>query len=1011
MPRQIHIPGYEIREEIGTGAIGTVYLARDSRSNQTVAIKVLHEDLEQAWFGRGSAWRLSVFLRHRNIIRVLRQGIVETRAFNVMEYVPDSLSDVLRARSAFGWQDALQIGINVAQGLQHAHTMGFVHGDLKPSNILVTDENIVKISDFVYGDFANGLPQTEYAAPELTSGSTRSPQSDVYSLGALLSHLVTGTVLAEGKDGTIIHQDDYLDLMSQVPDLVEVVKKATQRDPNDRYVSAGEMADALKRCLPPVQTPIWLRNLVKTVWANWQIIGPPEERRSANSISTFISKTFRDQNSSVPAPEPRTVSRIISPEFRKLWAQTLEMSNNPAVPFGLGWPDDSDDIAYLTSLIRSWGPEYSPEFWGGAGASIDLDDIDGERIGSESEFHEQTSDERSYRIKPDTRRQVHPLSKEEVAVALQLKGVLGWPEWFDKDDESRRRSWTLDHPLYALPLPGELAIIREMAIRKKLSEKPSEEAVVFAHDNKDLLGILLDRPWHHSSDWGKTRAGMPPWMFEEISPGHVFWNTSWLRWVSIYKEPDSANLFTELRTTIGQSIAKSSLTSHKRTESILRELLPPTELSTLQHKWFDRPIPGDTLKIDEAEEPTTYPTMLQGAGDNLALRMAAEYHRFIKSHIQQAEREYDQHPRHPVFIISDDSSEIWMPLTHDQWTVFGEHFTGRNGRFERTIYCGGCRGYYVEADRLWNIINGKLVKDTDLELVEYTVELLLTSQAAPERYFYTLRNFGSHRLEQLYGPENKDYDSSSERVATFLKQVALPSLEQKMLELRLDRLDLGIKRTPNDPHCFLRRSIYFAEIGEFETALEDATTANRLRENIDDSDQPWLPTPHVHSSITDTQFKELEAAYRSFSIAISPEKSEVSGLERPTDIIRSSLSKTPVPPGNRIGSWSLTRRRRALGLDNPGTGNLSQADQVRDFVIERYIRPAIERREPSVTVRAGDVASEMNLPNRQPSICSAMTGKKIEQLSGALVGSITGPNPGANCYVEYLIGHRDAPKA
>jgi len=1028
MHKHIHIPGYEIREEIGKGAFGTVYLATDSLSSQTVAIKVCDESFQPASFGRGSAWRLAVFLTHKNIIRVLVRGTVETSAFIVMEYISDSLSDLLDSGPTLHWHSALQISIDIALGLQHAHIRGFVHGDLKPSNIHITDENIVKISDFGLGDFANGLPRTGYTAPELLSGSTPSPLSDVYSLGVLLSHLITGTLPAEGKNETEVAQEDHLASVPQVHDSVkDIIKRATQVDPNDRYISAGEMADDLKRCLPPAQTPTWLRNLVKTVWANWQLIGPTEERRSANSISKFLSDTFKNKNSSAYAPEPRTVSRILSPKFRKLWDQTLEMADNPAVPFGEGWPDDSDDIAYLASLIRSWGPEYSPEFWGPhtfpvgyerstPGVSNGLSDTDGEHLVPEADLREQISEESDNRIKPDTRRQVLPLSKEEVAVALQLKGILGWPECFDTDGEERRRSWTLDHPLYNLPVPGELAIIRELAIRKKHSEDNGD----LSHDNKDLLGILLDRPWHRSSGWNKTRAGVPPWSFEALSPRHVFWNTSWLRWNSTYSEPDSAGLYNELRTAIDQYIASGDRRSGQRAESILSELCPPAELSSLQMEWFDRPLSDDTLERIVAERPTMHATLLQGAGDSLALRMANQYHRFITRHILHAEKECDSRldanhlPQHGVIVIGDRSNDIWMPLTLDQWSMFGEHFTGRLGRRERTVYCGGCQRYYVEAHRLWNILNRELLKDTDLGLVEHTFELLFASLEFSRHFAWGLGGLGafSTRPEQLYGPENKDYDHSSEKVGTFLKQAAA-RIEQNSLDYRLDGLDLAIKHSPNDPRSFLRRSIYFAEIGEFQMAIDDAATAKRLGENTDDSGPPWLPMTHVHSSITDPQFAELEAAYRSFSVTISREKSEISGLEQPTDTFRSSLSQTPVPTGTRMGSWSLTRRRRALGLDNPGnpgTSNLSQADRVRDFVIETYIRPALERRESSVTVRAGDVASEMNIPNRQPSICSAMTGKKIEQLSGALVGSITGPNPGANCYVEYLIGHRDAPR-
>ena len=142
---------YEILERIAAGGQGTVYRARDTVLDRVVAVKVINQPVTddlaylEALQREG---RLAAGLDHPDITRVHDFQLEGDTAYIVMEYVPDALDRHLQGESRLPWQHATEIAVQVARALQHAHDNGVVHRDIKPQNILLTEDGTVKVSDF-----------------------------------------------------------------------------------------------------------------------------------------------------------------------------------------------------------------------------------------------------------------------------------------------------------------------------------------------------------------------------------------------------------------------------------------------------------------------------------------------------------------------------------------------------------------------------------------------------------------------------------------------------------------------------------------------------------------------------------------------------------------------------------------------------------------------------------------------------------------------------------------------
>jgi eukaryotic-like serine/threonine-protein kinase len=262
---------YRIEREIGHGGMAAVYLAHDEELDRPVAVKLLPQHLAdddefRARFVREA--RLAGRLSHPNVVRVYDAGEVVGRPFIVMEYVPgSSLAEAGRLPA----ERAVELVVQACTGLQHAHDAGVVHRDVKPANLLVREDGVLKIVDFGIARAAESTRHTQagtllgtaaYLAPEQIAGEDATAASDIYSLGAVLYELLAGRpphafsslaeLAAQQAEGSIA---PVRDAEPTVPREVEAaVMHALARDPSFRPASAAELAQELAGTAPEPAT-------------------------------------------------------------------------------------------------------------------------------------------------------------------------------------------------------------------------------------------------------------------------------------------------------------------------------------------------------------------------------------------------------------------------------------------------------------------------------------------------------------------------------------------------------------------------------------------------------------------------------------------------------------------------------------------------------------------------------------------------------------------------------------
>jgi eukaryotic-like serine/threonine-protein kinase len=202
------IPGYQLMEKLGNGSMGTVYKARQLSMNRLVAVKILHPRLaaNPEYLNRLTREaHLAAKLGHNNVIAAIDVGQAGTLNYFVMEYVEGvTIKQELEAGKVYLERDALEITLQVARALQHAHRRGLIHRDVKPANIVLTGDRVAKLADIGMAREADdrALARAEkgmtigtpfYMAPEQIHGREDvDGRADIYSLGATLYHMVTG---------------------------------------------------------------------------------------------------------------------------------------------------------------------------------------------------------------------------------------------------------------------------------------------------------------------------------------------------------------------------------------------------------------------------------------------------------------------------------------------------------------------------------------------------------------------------------------------------------------------------------------------------------------------------------------------------------------------------------------------------------------------------------------------------------------------------------------------------
>jgi serine/threonine protein kinase len=258
---------YDLESIVATSGMATVFRARDQRTGEIVAIKVPHPEIESdpTMFDRfRREEEIGTRIDHPSVMKVFANPD-RSQVYMVMEWLDGRLlRQILNEEGRLPVERAVRITLALCHTLEHIHTHGVVHRDLKPENIMVDGKDHVHLIDFgiaasagarrlTFAHFSQSMGTPDYISPEQVRGKRGDARSDVYALGVMLYEMLTGVVPFTGPNPFAVMNDRLLNQPrppvqlepSISPQLQEILYRALEREPKNRYASAREMAHDL----------------------------------------------------------------------------------------------------------------------------------------------------------------------------------------------------------------------------------------------------------------------------------------------------------------------------------------------------------------------------------------------------------------------------------------------------------------------------------------------------------------------------------------------------------------------------------------------------------------------------------------------------------------------------------------------------------------------------------------------------------------------------------------------
>ncbi|MDO5559156.1 MAG: Stk1 family PASTA domain-containing Ser/Thr kinase [Oscillospiraceae bacterium] len=259
---------YEIIELIGVGGMADVYKANDILDNKTVAVKILKSEFsENEEFLRRfrNESKAIAVLSHPNIVRVFDVGFTDKIQYIVMEYIDGiTLDEYMIKEGRLDWKDAVHYIMQILRALSHAHSKGVVHRDIKPQNIMVLTDGTIKVMDFGIAKFAReeglgdniqAIGSVHYISPEQARSDVTDEKSDIYSVGIVMYEMLTGVKPFDTDNALSIalmqmqvNAKPPRQINPDIPEaLEEIILKAIEKNPADRYQSAVKMIEDIEK--------------------------------------------------------------------------------------------------------------------------------------------------------------------------------------------------------------------------------------------------------------------------------------------------------------------------------------------------------------------------------------------------------------------------------------------------------------------------------------------------------------------------------------------------------------------------------------------------------------------------------------------------------------------------------------------------------------------------------------------------------------------------------------------
>ncbi len=381
---------YLLGEMIGKGGMANVYLAKDKINGQTVAVKILKQDFadnEELVRRFKNESKAIALLSHSGIIKVYDLCFSSEIKCIVMEYVNGiTLKDYIENKKSLNFQEVCYFTKQILSAMSHAHSKGVVHRDLKPQNVLMTEQGVLKISDFGIARLAQSENRTisdkaigtvGYVSPEQAKGEPSDARGDLYSIGVMMYEMCTGRLPFIGDSAVSValkHVNEApvapTAINPQIPKgLEEIILKAMSKRPAERYQDAQEMENDIKKIMenPSAKFGYMVRSVNKTI----EIVEDDEEeempirKKDKSKGNEKTSEEKKKSTSIIPILTGITgafvVMTIIFIGFMLYTYNPFEPVANVEVPnmIGMTYDDIKDDNAYSDFDIVVEESEYN----------------------------------------------------------------------------------------------------------------------------------------------------------------------------------------------------------------------------------------------------------------------------------------------------------------------------------------------------------------------------------------------------------------------------------------------------------------------------------------------------------------------------------------------------------------------------------------------------------------------------------------------------------------------------